>query len=89
MKNWLRKNGFALVVFVGPSFVLTPFILLHRFPTAAETAHEATTRFHYTRDEKTGLCFVTAIHKGRTGGFDSQGFTNVPCTTEVEALLGK
>ena len=39
---------------------------------------------HYNKDYKTGLCFAHYQLKYNTGVL-----TNVPCTPEVEKLLGK
>lgn len=50
-------------------------------PTADEVANKA----YYTKDDRTGLCFVDNVIT--SAPFDNDVLTYVPCTPEVEKLI--
>lgn len=55
---------------------------------AEQVSKEAADNITYTKDKRTGLCFtVTHIAEYPIGS--ASVYNNVPCSAEVEALLGK
>ena len=51
-------------------------------------ANDRSQKIQYVKDNRTELCFVyNVIENGHFVTYDV--FTNVPCTPEVEALIGK
>jgi hypothetical protein len=49
------------------------------------TADEAANKVYYTKDDRTGLCFVDNVIA--SSPFDTDVLTYVPCTPEVEKLI--
>jgi starvation-inducible outer membrane lipoprotein len=54
------------------------------------TAKDLVAALKYAKDKRTGLCFAMVASR-KTGNTDQTGlgFTNVPCTPEVERILVK
>jgi hypothetical protein len=55
---------------------------------SVDTARKASNSVRYSRDPRTKLCFAS-LSSATHGAFSVVSITHVPCTPEVEQLIGQ
>lgn len=86
----MKKKYWYVLVFVVSVFAIFWLSICYNTTYATKTQIDTKTDIHYIKDTRTGLCFAKrALWCTDYSLSDNYSFAQVPCSAEVEGLIGK